>query len=71
LLYFRHASPDASRYPVNDLALIAANSISFLLTFLLTFLLLGLKLKNNYPDFVLNFGSISGKFGKEVLSPQK
>lgn len=38
---------------VKDPALIVANSISFVLAFFL----LGLKLKNDYSDFVLNFGS--------------
>ncbi|HEY3360800.1 MAG TPA: SemiSWEET transporter [Methanosarcina sp.] len=52
---------------VNDPALIAANSISFVLTFLL----LGLKLKNDYPNFVLNFGSKSGKSENDSLPSQK
>ncbi|WP_292390550.1 SemiSWEET transporter [Methanosarcina sp. UBA5] len=52
---------------VNDSALIAANSISFVLAFLL----LGLKLKNDYPDFVLNFGSKSGKSENDFLPSQK
>lgn len=52
---------------VNDPALIAANSISFLLAFLL----LGLKIKNDYPNFVLNFGGKYGKSGKDLLSSRK
>jgi len=52
---------------VNDSALIAANSISFVLAFLL----LGLKLKNDYSNFVLNFGSKSGKSENDSLPSQK
>jgi MtN3 and saliva related transmembrane protein len=42
---------------VKDPALIAANSISFVLAFLL----LGLKLKNDYSDFIIQFCRKSGK----------
>jgi MtN3 and saliva related transmembrane protein len=42
---------------VNDPALITANSISFVLAFLL----LGLKLKNDYSDFIIKFCRKSGK----------
>jgi len=52
---------------VNDSALIAANSISFLLAFLL----LGLKIKNDYLDFVLNFGSKYRESGKDLLFSKK
>ena len=42
---------------VKDPALIAANSISFVLAFLL----LGFKLKNDYSDFIIQFCRKSGK----------
>ncbi len=52
---------------VKDSALIAANSISFVLTSLL----LGLKLKNDYSGFILKLGGKFGKSGKDSLSSQK
>ncbi len=52
---------------VNDSALIAANSISFVLAFLL----LGLKLKNDYPNFVLSFSGKSGKSAKGLFPSRK
>ncbi len=52
---------------INDTALIAANSISFLLAFSL----LGLKLKNDCSDFILNLGRKPQNFGKDSLSSRK
>lgn len=52
---------------VNDSALIVANSISFVLAFLL----LGLKIKNDYLGFVLNFGSKYGESEKDLLFSKK
>jgi MtN3 and saliva related transmembrane protein len=52
---------------VNDSALIAANSISFILAFLL----LGLKIKNDYSGFVLHFCSKYGGSGKDVFFSKK
>ncbi|AKB59429.1 SemiSWEET family sugar transporter [Methanosarcina barkeri] len=48
---------------VNDSALIVTNSISFVLAFLL----LGLKIKNDYLGFVLNFSSKYGESGKDLF----
>lgn len=52
---------------VNDSALIVANSISFVLAFLL----LGLKIKNDYLGFVLNFSSKYGESGKDLFFSKK
>lgn len=52
---------------VNDPALITANSISFVLAFLL----LGLKIKNDYLGFVLNFSNKYGKSGKNLSISRK
>ena len=52
---------------VKDPALIAANSISFVLAFVL----LGLKLKNDHLDFILKLGKKPEKFGKNSLSSHK
>ncbi|AKJ40099.1 SemiSWEET family sugar transporter [Methanosarcina barkeri] len=52
---------------VNDSALIVTNSISFVLAFLL----LGLKIKNDYLGFVLNFSSKYGESGKDLFFSKK
>jgi len=65
LLYFRYVSLDVSRY-CGKFAMIAANSISFVLTLLL----FGLKLKNDYSGSTPNFGVNLWNFGKDSPFPE-